>query len=317
MIVCSFTSRALSYINIKRMRLHAFAAVVLALITACDDTDYKSYFSDINITTKKEIDTDDEGAQQLYIESLWEVCTITEYYGLNLGDDFAVNDNPESGFLYVRFFKDGSGKAFNVYQSEVKDSVCFSYRTDDGYHIETEYNGEKQQWTFARRDKWGSGRREQDCVVYRESIINGQKIFYWYSCCEIRNDSLLYYEDSVLRGLVSVPESRVWTKKDVTGEYSVRCGVYYEFDQKTFPYRGIELMTLRSDSTAVINPGNWDEEQCSFSVKSGQQDTITFLLANGEKTSFRVEYHNRGFFLYDDAVRTVIFSNRYSNMDGY
>ena len=85
----------------KRMRLHAFAAVVLALITACDDTDYKSYFSDINITTKKEIDTDDEGAQQLYIESLWEVCTITEYYGLNLGDDFAVNDNPESGFLYV------------------------------------------------------------------------------------------------------------------------------------------------------------------------------------------------------------------------
>ena len=82
---------------------------------------------------------------------------------------------------------------------------------------------------------------------------------------------------------MSVPESRVWTKKDVTGEYSVRCGVYYEFDQKTFPYRGIELMTLRSDSTAVINPGNWDEEQCSFSVKSGQQDTITFLLANGEK----------------------------------
>ena len=49
------------------MRLHAFAAVVLALITACDDTDYKSYFSDINITTKEEIDTEDEGAQQLYI----------------------------------------------------------------------------------------------------------------------------------------------------------------------------------------------------------------------------------------------------------
>ena len=78
MIVCSFTSRALSYINIKRMRLHAFAAVVLALITACDDTDYKSYFSDINITTKEEIDTEDEGAQQLYIESLWEVCIRTE-----------------------------------------------------------------------------------------------------------------------------------------------------------------------------------------------------------------------------------------------
>lgn len=76
-------------------------------------------------------------------------------------------------------------------------------------------------------------------------------------------------------------------------------------------------MTLRSDSTAVINPENWDEEQCSFSVKSGQQDTITFLLANGEKTSFMVEYHNRGFFLYDDAGRTVSFSNRYSNMDGY
>ena len=299
------------------MRLHAIAAILLASITACDDTDYKSHFSDINITTKEEIDTDDEDSQQPYIESVWEVCISTEYYGLNLSDDFAVSHNPESSSLYVRFFKDGSGKAFKVYHSEIKDSVSFSYRTDDGYHIETEYYGEKQQWTFARRDKWGRGRREQDCVVYRESIINGQKIFYWYSCYEIRNDSLLYYEDSVLRGLVSVPESRVWTKKDVTGEYSARCDDFDEFDQKTFPYRGIDLMTLRSDSTAVINPEYWDEEQCCFSVKSGQPDTITFLLANGEKTSFKVEYHNRGLFLYDDAGRMVYFSNRYSNMDGY
>ena len=41
------------------------------------------------------------------------------------------------------------------------------------------------------------------------------------------------------------------------------------------------------------------------------------LACKWRKTSFKVEYHNRGFFLYDDADRTVSFSNRYSNMDDY
>lgn len=193
---------------------------VLSFLAASCGEHYRTYYNDEPVAETP---------------SLW--CTNGHFYRGESFEDARADDTPGSDamYYYILFEEDGNGKIITLdkWHSNIENLVDvkpMTYTTKDNCHFDILCNGRKINLTFAKKSY--SYDNTVYNFVYSDSVVGGKKFYTFNHVEEERNDSSLYLQAPELRGVVSVPQNRVWRSRTLSGVFdSVYNGLYCQFDK--------------------------------------------------------------------------------------
>lgn len=247
------------------------------LAISCDEEDRSTKFTDMSLED---------------VESVWRVQTSSPYEGISLSDDCVLGyDTTIARYLF--FFNDGTGVSYYFYRNAEPDSTLFNYQTDDACHVSIKSDERCEHWTFAKITFHSGGRWKEKSVIYTDSLVNGNKLYTWYYCDEIRTDSTLYSNTSYFRRWRHVPENRVWKDKDIAGEYS--CTGSGEM--------GIMNVTFKTNGEFRYDTYVWGEPKNGrYEIITGAPDSLYLVYNDGRTSSYPIVIEKDRIYIYDGEI---------------